>query len=41
MIRQAFGEEWAVHGESELSKTEKGETSEKQSKEHAHNFIWH
>jgi hypothetical protein len=36
---------WAVHGclngISKLTKTEKGQTSEVQSHEHAHHFLWH
>jgi hypothetical protein len=41
-ITQASGEESKSHTwKSKLMKTEKGETSEEQSQDHAHNFLWH
>jgi hypothetical protein len=40
MIRQGFREEsMSRTRKSELSETEKGETVEEQSQEHAHNFL--
>jgi hypothetical protein len=32
---------WALHEKLKLTETENGETSEEQSQEHAHHFLWH
>jgi hypothetical protein len=32
---------WAAHRKFKFAETEKDETGEKQSQEHAHNFLWH